>query len=296
MNSVERLTVTCTDGAQIEVRRYVKSGAPRLVLSHGNGFAIGGYAKFWELLLPDYELCLFDLRNHGGNRLTPLPAHNLSAMASDHAAVRAAIERAFGPRRTIGLFHSISSIAAIRAALDNDLHWDGLILYDPPLIAPEGNPLRAMNRDLDGMLSDFALKRQHYFQSIDELAQHYRQRPGRNWVQGAEFDMASATLGSASQGGYELCCPGEYEAKIYSENAGYESFEALARINQTAFLICADPQAPRALPPAFSGAQAAAQYRLPYVSIPGAGHMLQIENPAAAAHRTCEFITQILNG
>ena len=149
MNSQDQFDVACTGGARITVRRHARAGAPRLLLSHGNGFAIDGYRKFWELLLPDFELCLFDLRNHGQNPRAPVESHTVAAMAQDQCAIQQAIGDAFGPRTTIGLFHSISSIAAIRAAQDHGAAWDALVLDDPPLIAPQGNPLREMNEKLD---------------------------------------------------------------------------------------------------------------------------------------------------
>jgi len=43
------------DGAIIRLRRHGVPGAPRLVLSHGNGLAIDGYFSFWGRLLDRYE-------------------------------------------------------------------------------------------------------------------------------------------------------------------------------------------------------------------------------------------------
>ncbi len=286
----DAITVRAADGAEIAVERHSRPGAPRLVLSHGNGFAIGGYRKFWELLALDFELCLFDLRNHGRNPLHRLEFHSLKAMASDHAAVQRAIASSFGPRRTLGLFHSISSIAAIRAAQEHALAWDQLILVDPPLIAPPGNPLRDMNEKLDAMLAAFACKRPSHFASVDELVQQYRQRLGRSWVEGADFDMAEATTRPAPDGGFELSCPGEFEARIYADNSAYDSYEAMSALRQPTFLICADPETPRALAPAFSGPQAAAKFGFTSVSVPGTGHLLQIEKPEIAAAHVREFI------
>ena len=192
MNSAEILNVGSADDARIIVRRLQRPGAPRLLLSHGNGFAIDGYRQFWNLLSDDFELCLFDQRNQGQNPLGPIETHSIAAMAQDHLAVRRAIENAFGQRPTIGLFHSVSSIAAIRAALDHGLTWDALVLFDPPLIAPPGNPLREMNRKLDETLANFALQRPHHFGSVEELATQISQKLGRSWAEGAAQDMAAA--------------------------------------------------------------------------------------------------------
>jgi len=42
-----------SDGAQILLRQHGKAGAPRVILSHGNGLAIDGDAAFWSLLCAD---------------------------------------------------------------------------------------------------------------------------------------------------------------------------------------------------------------------------------------------------
>ncbi len=294
MITPQTMDIACTGNAQIRVRRYSRAGAPRLVLSHGNGFAIDGYRVFWELLLSDFELCLFDLRNHGANPLSSIETHSIATMACDHVDLAAAITANFDLRPTFGLFHSVSSIAAIRAALDHDLQWDGLILYDPPLIAPPGNSLRDMNKQLDQTLAHFALNRPHHFASSDDLAAQFRQRIGRGWAEGAEFDMAKAITRLSPGGGYELSCPGAYEARIYVENAAFDSFDAMAALKPPVCLICADPEAPRALSPAFAGPQAAAKFGFACVSVPETGHLLQIEKPDVVAEHTRKFIQQML--
>lgn len=296
MDAPDLLTLTAPDGAQIVVRRYRaapgKADVPRLLLSHGNGFAIGGYRKFWELLAGDFELCLFDQRNHGMNPLHRIEDHTIEAMAGDHLLVQREAAAAWGARFTAGLFHSVSSIAAIKAAQMHGARWDALILYDPPLIMPPGNPLRDANKKLDQALADFARKRPQHYDDLGELAAMFRQRIGRNWVAGAEDDMAAATTRAAPAGGYDLACPGEYEAKIYFENAAYDSCAAMDALGQPTMLICADPELPRQLPPASSGPQAAAMYGLPHVSVAGTTHMLQVEKPDEVAAHTRAFLGQ----
>lgn len=289
MSGEESIEIIGRDGASLTLCRVARPGRPRLLISHGNGFAIDGYRKFWELLTADFELCLFDLRSHGRNARTSMAQHSIAAMAADHACVRAQVESAFGKRTTLGLFHSVSSIAAIMAARDHGVAWDGLILFDPPLIAPPGNPLRDMNQKLDETLAKFALARPHRFASVAELAEQIRQRAGRNWVEGAAHDMAAATTRALPDGGCELSCPGEYEAKIYAENAAFDSFDCMAALAQPTLLICADPDAPRALAPAFSGPQAAARFGFDHVSVPGTGHLLQIEKPEVVAEHVRTF-------
>ncbi|MDF2116482.1 alpha/beta hydrolase [Roseiarcaceae bacterium H3SJ34-1] len=290
MDAPELLTVTCSDGANIIARRYRRDGRPRLLLSHGNGFAIDGYLAFWRLLLADYEVVVFDLRNHGRNPLHDVEHHTVAQMARDHGSVLAQVAAAFGERKTAGLFHSISSIAAIIAGELCKTKWDALILYDPPLTAPQGNPLRDGGQGIDDYLANNARLRRHHFDHVEELARDYSARVGRNWVEGAAQDMAQATTRPAEGGGYELSCPGDYEARIYKDNSRTESWLALRSLQQPTFILGADPEAARALAPARVGPAAAAAFGLEHVIVPGTGHVLQVEKPEQCVRETIRFL------
>lgn len=284
------ITMDCHDGARIAVQFLPNPGKPRLMLSHGNGFAIGGYKSFWQWLAPDFELCLIDLRNHGASPLHVIESHTILNMAHDLLTAREYFTQQFGSRQTIGLFHSVSSIACIRGISELNAQWDALILVDPPLIAPPGDPLREGNHKLDTLLANFARTRQQHYASVEELAAQLRARPARSWVPGAEFDMAQATTRPASDGGRDLACPGAFEAQIYDQNKAFDSYAALAAVREPTLIIGADPHMERALPPAFSGPKAAAQFGFEHVIVPGTGHLLQIEKPELAAAHAREFL------
>ena len=275
----EIIEVSIDGGAGLVLRRYANPDRPRLLISHGNGFAIDGYQSFWRLLLADFEIVTFDQRNHGRNPRGPIETHSVAAMAGDHLAVQTAVEKSFGPRFTAGLFHSVSSIASIRASRDHQAKWDALILFDPPLIAPEGNELRAGGQRIDEILSDFARNRPERFDDLSTLVDYYHAQIGRNWVEGAHLDMAQAVTRPDPAGGYALSCPGEYEARIYHDNANFDSFEALSSLNQPTLIIGADPNHGRPMLPAIVGPVAAREFGIPHVIIPGTSHMLQNEKP-----------------
>ncbi len=283
MHELQIHEITCTDGARIVLRRLANEGRPRLLLSHGNGFAIAGYRAFWSLLRSDFELVLFDLRSHGANARHTLEGHTVAAMARDHVSVAQEAERAFGPRPTAGVFHSIASISAILAARDHGLRWDALALIDPPLVAPEGHPMRETSVKLDVFLAQLARSKPQRFDDVESLAQQFRARMGRGWVAGAEFDMAAGVTRPAPEGGYELACPGEYEARIYEDNVHTDSYRALSALRQPTFIIGADPDLEKPMPPARIGPVAAAEHGLPHDIVRGTSHMLQIEKPEEAA-------------
>jgi hypothetical protein len=51
-----RVDLSMADGAVIRLRRQGNAHGPRLVLCHGNGFAIDAYFPFWSLLTDQFDL------------------------------------------------------------------------------------------------------------------------------------------------------------------------------------------------------------------------------------------------
>jgi len=280
MSTQTSIIVRGAGGAELSLRRLPAPGRPRLILSHGNGFAIDGYRAFWSLLEGEFDLVLFDLRNHGRSGRTSVEAHTIRAMAQDHFIVAATCREAFGERVTFGVFHSVSAIAAALAGAAAAL-WDGVVLVDPPLVTRDAQ--RDLAPSADGRLADFARSRPERFGSAEELAATLSAGAGRRWREGAALDMARAVTRESPAGGVELVCPGEYEARIYEENALTDSYAALGAVKDPVAILGADAAAPRALHPALVSKSAAAEYGLAYASVEGSSHMLQIEKPAASA-------------
>ena len=61
------LDLTMADGALIRVRQHGNVDGPRIVMSHGNGMAMDFYYPFWGPLAEQFEIVLYDFRNHGWN-------------------------------------------------------------------------------------------------------------------------------------------------------------------------------------------------------------------------------------
>jgi pimeloyl-ACP methyl ester carboxylesterase len=293
MNSPETRFIRAPDGADLCVRRYPLANRPRLVLSHGNGFAMDGYRAFWSLLTDEFEIVLSDLRNHGHSGATPVEAHAISAMAGDHALVAAFCLQAFGARRTCGVFHSVSAIAATLAAAERPL-WDGVVLVDPPLVSAASQADIVLSAD--DRLAAYARNRSAHFPSPEDLATEFAKGAGRFWVEGAALDMAKAVTRPASGGGVELICPGEYEARIYEQNGSTDSLRALGAMQGPVAILGADADAPRALHPARNSKAAARIFGRPYEAVAGASHMLQIEQPGAAAQALRKLLEVVGQG
>ena len=118
----ESFDIELADGTKIKMRRYGNSGGVRLLLSHGNGFAIDAYLPFWQLLLAKYDVLVFDFRNHGQNLPTQPSNHNYAQFARDLNAILDAVHLRMGQKTIAGIFHSMSARAAMKHAIEDLIH------------------------------------------------------------------------------------------------------------------------------------------------------------------------------
>ena len=119
----------------ITLRRHGNPEGQRLVLSHGNGLAIDLYYPFWSLLTEEFDLIIYDLRSHGWNTVGTLENHNLPTLVRDHDRILEAIDRNYGQKPQIGVYHSISALATLLSP-GNGSAYSALVLFDPPICRP----------------------------------------------------------------------------------------------------------------------------------------------------------------
>jgi pimeloyl-ACP methyl ester carboxylesterase len=286
------LELRMDDGAIILVRQHGNVGGPRLVLSHGNGLAIDGYLPFWQPLCERYEVIVFDFRQHGRNPSDPRWAHDWPTFVTDMERVWQAINHSFGLKPTAGVFHSMSAIGSILHTLEYGRRWDLLALFDPPLYARDGHPLRTLNLAAKGDLAARARRRRQSYDSPDEFARQLASVPAfRRWVPEAYGLMALATLRrDEASGTWVLACPRELEARVFEATADPTIWPRMANLPVPVELICADPDAEDAGPPALIGRAMATEVPIEYEAIPDTSHFLQIERPQECIRTTEAFL------
>lgn len=267
------------DGAIVRLRQHGTPGRPRLALSHGNALAIDGYYPFWSLLAERYELILFDFRNHGQNPLHRFAGHNWHRFVDDLERVFGAIQETFGPRRTVGVFHSLAAVTATMQTQRHGVRWDPLVLFDPPYYPPDGHPLHRTQLSNEDDIAARAERRTPGYDDPRALAASFARKLTR-WRPEAYELMARATLRyDPASKQWVLACPREFEAHVFRSNRDPRIWTALGRMPVAVKLICADSELPDAGPPAHLGRAAAAEAGLAYEAIPGTTHFLQIEKP-----------------
>jgi pimeloyl-ACP methyl ester carboxylesterase len=288
-------TLAMDDGAKIVIRRGGNPNGTRLYLSNGNGFAIDGYRVFWEKLLADFDLILFDMRNHGRNEQTGADGHHYFQMAKDIGTVFRGVDKALGHRPSVGVFHSMSARAAMKHAVEMEKVWDALFLFDPPNVPPRGHAQYESMRIFELRLVEWAVARQDRFASIEELHAFFStNRAQSRWQAQAREDMAKAILRADGRGGFMLTCQRELEASIYLAALTLELWPDAKSFGMPVKLIGADPGAKGASPTSAANAALAAEGGYEYEAVPETGHLLQIERPDACREAMLSYLRKLV--
>ena len=233
-----------SDGSVTVVRRHGNPHGPRVVFSHGCGFAADLYWPYWSLLVDDCDVVVYDLRSHGWNEPSDLRVHNMPTLADDNRRILEAVQAAFGAKPTIGVYHSLATMPALM----HEHQWPafaGLLLFDPPIFPP-GAELDDMETVCQG-LAAMARRRPRRFESPQELASMLKKSPAFSLVSEAVQQLfAETTLRPAPDGGYEMRCPPEHEAQLFEWYFGHsmQALEVLDEITIPIKVVGADPTAP----------------------------------------------------
>lgn len=276
-------------GAPIVLRRHGNPEGVRLVVSHANGLSADSYFPFWSLLLDQFDVVVYDFRNHGWNPLGPLRDHSIPTFVRDNACIARAIDLHFGHKPKIGVFHSMSaSTAVLQAARENV--FSALVLFDPPTCA-DGRESQNIPQMASG-LAERARKRQSVFATREEFAERLlAARAFERFPPGAAEWIAHTTLRPADGGtGYQLSCPPEYEARIFEQL--YDSAVAadIRSLPCPTKIIGADPMVPFSFLPSVNVSDLQS---IKYDFVPETTHFLQLEQPEECVALTVGFLEQI---
>ena len=278
------------DDSAIILRRHGNPEGPRIVLSHGNGLAIDLYYPFWSLLADDFDLVVYDLRNHGWNEVGALDGHRFDAFARDHDRVGEAIDELYGEKPKVGVFHSISALAAMHLPSRGG-SYSALVLFTPPMCNP-GSGYGAFEL-LCRRTADMLRVRTPWFQAREELADLHTYLPYFQLaVPGVIELVARTTLRESRAGqGYELRCPREYEAQIWDDAPGPAVSVDFGSLACPAKIIASDPALDPDRPKFdFSDAGAAG---VDHEILPDTTHFLQLEKPEECAAVMLDFLGRL---
>ena len=280
--------VRLDDRTVTTIRQHGNASGPRLVLSHGNGLAVDLYFPFWSLFADDYELIVYDIRNHGWNGADRLSDHNIPTLIHDHDLILDTVDRVYGNKPTVGVFHSLSTIIPL---LSFSRLYSALVLFDPPLCKPGASQV-----ELHSAAEQMARRirnRGDRFKKREEFSDFLQYIPTfSRVVPGVRELMAETTLRPAEDGeGYELRCPPDYEAQLMDYARSFFPLIDLDFVPCPIKIIGADPTLPYSyLPTLDSSLQFSDVVKVDYDFIPDATHFLQLEKPRECAAIVREFL------
>lgn len=281
------------DGASIILRRHGNPDGTRLVLSHANGLSTDTYYPFWSLLADRFDLILFDFRNHGWNPVGDPEAHGIGTFIRDMERVEQAIDRHFGERPKIGVFHSMSAqVAVLHAARSGG--FSALVLFDPFICPPGCAPqhLRALEATM-GQLAEGARRRRETFPSEEAFAERIRGAPAFERLVPGATDLLARTTLRRDDAAYRLCCPRDYEAKIYQQGLRWATAVEIEKLPCPTKAIGSDPTVPHSFMPTVDLSELMV---LDYDFVPETTHLLQLEAPGVCVHFMLEFLAQAFPG
>ncbi len=277
--------------SSILLRRHGNPDGIRLILSHGNGLAIDFYYPFWSLLAQDFDLFIYDLRNHGWNAVGDLENHSVPTLVGDHDRILVEIDEHFGQKPQVGVFHSVSSLTPLISESKGS-GYSALVLFDPPICKPGRNYFDFEEAAV--RMSKSASRRTFQFTSKSSFTDLYRVFPTfKSAVPGVVDLLAETTLRESADGeGFELRCPREYEAQIIAYASVYGVFIDFAKISCPVKVLGADPTAPSSYLPSLNLSDISS---VDYDFLPDSTHFLQLEQPEECASIMREFIEEVLD-
>ena len=266
------------------VRQHGNPSGIRIVLSHGTGLAADLYYPFWSLLANDYDVMIYDLRNHGWNSVGTQRDHNIPTLVCDHDIILESIDRVYGSKPTIGIFHSLTSIVA---NLSSSKIYSALVLFDPPLAKHGMSQTEIL--EAAALVAAKIRQLENRFESREEFTEFLKFLPAfKRLAPGVHELMAMTTLRESVSGhGYELRCPREYEAHLMEYGRSFFVLFDLDLLACPKKIIGADPTLPHSYLPTLDQQSA---YEVDYDFIPETTHLLQLEKPEECVAITREFL------
>ena len=275
--------VLLPDGEAIVMRRHGNPEGPRLLMSHGNGLAIDLYYPFWGALLQEFDVVVFDLRNHGWNRVGDTYGHNVPQFAKDLDRMQAAATQRFGKKPTIGVYHSLSALA-VSVSETRGAAYAGLFLLDPPFCKP-GHTYAEFDAAVEAATRR-TRRRETRFLSIEQYVELLEFNPFRHAVPGAADLAARSTLRRGRDGAFVLRCPREYQAQIVEYLTAFAALVDFDAMACPVTVLGADPTLAHSFLPSFA---LTGILDWDYDFVPEAGHLLFVERPEICARRVREF-------
>jgi len=279
-----------SDGAKIVLRRLGRPEGPRVVLSHGVGFAIAGFRMMWRHLADEFDLVMFDMRGHGRNPEADPASVEVARIVADTGEILARIGEVWDRKPVWGLFHSYSGLAALRLESASPGQFAGLVLIEPPVTRPPGHPLFAGFEQGRLALAERSAKRQAVFGSVEELAAKYAGRSQfARFAEGAAHELARSLLVQDGER-WRLACAPAFESRFYVTNVDDGLWDRLDRVRCPVLMMAGGDDLANDVPPAVTARDLAHVGGFDFIEVARTTHMMVLERPRFVAELARAFV------
>jgi len=208
-------------------------------------------------------------------------------IAEDFTCISRGIDRHFGPRPQVGVFHSLSALAALHSAFIHE--YAALVLFDPPIVVP-GRAAGELER-VGSQIGRSTRRRPERFETPAAYAAFLATTDAFTGLDTAQLDLlARTTLRRIGNGaGYALSCPPEHEARMWDSLYPFARMVDYGAIACPIKVIGSDSTMLNTFLPS---TQVPEQLRLDYDFVPGTTHLLQLEKPEACADLALDYVAK----
>ena len=279
--------VPVSEDTSVVLRRHGNPDGSRLVLCHGNGLAIDLYYPFWSLLCDDFDVIVYDLRNHGWNEVGAIAKHNVPTLVKDHDRIMEAIDWLHGPKPKVGIFHSVSALVSLLSPTRGS-EFAARVLFDPPLCKP-GRSYEEF--DIAATRTSASTRRRtDRFQSMEQFVELLGFSPIFRYVVSGVLDLMAMTTLRKEAKGFVLRCPRDYEAIIIDYASSFAVLVDFEQFVCPTKVIGADPTLPYSYLPTLDLSDILC---VDYDFLPDATHFLPLEKPQECAELVGDYVNSL---
>lgn len=259
------------DGTQLAAHAW-PGGKPTLAMLHATGFCKETWAPLIDELRVrgvDNEIVVWDQRAHGDSG--PMGAMaDWWDLGRDALAVVDSIESPI-----VGIGHSSGGAALVMAELLRPGSFESLVLVEPVIFPPPHG------RDEDSPLASGAMHRRASFASRAEARQNYIGKGAfANWEERAVDAFVDGCFADDGDG-ISLKCRPEDEAEFYRAGSAHGVWDRLGEVGVDTLIVSGNQDS--GLFDGLAARQAAQFLQASVAIVPGSGHFVPMEQPAALA-------------
>jgi len=276
------------DGVILAMHDFHGEGSP-ILLSHATGF----HAHCWEplaaLLNTHHHVVGLDHRGYGDAE-TVDPTNILWTEYGDDALAAARhVYSSHNNEPIIGIGHSMGGASLLMAAQREPHLFRALFVFEPIVFPPSPND--GIERPTSPLPAG-ARKRRSRFSSYEEALQNFSaKRPLSEFHSQAREAYVQHGFKPADDGGIELKCLPEHEARTYETGGSSGAWETLPTIS-TPVWVMAGALAPFQ-PSTFAGAVAEQLPNSTFIQWDELSHFGPLENPQMIAEYVSAVITTL---